>query len=77
MTSFLVRGDSERLSRVAERHGVACREQSGRTLTPGEYAAVLAARDRQRSGQARGSGSRNSSSGREVAREDPGATLQV
>ena len=54
-----------------------CREQSGRSLTPGEYAAVLAARDRQRSGPARGSGSRNSSSGREVSREDPGATLQV
>ena len=38
---------------------------------------MLAARDRQRSGPARGSGSRNSSSGREVSREDPGATLQV
>lgn len=52
------------------------REQSGRALTAGEYAAVLAARDRQRSGQARG-GSRHSSASREVMRDDSGAPLQV
>ena len=54
-----------------------CREMSGRTLTAGEYAAVLAARDRQRSGQTRGGGSRQSSASRELMRDDGGAPLQV
>ncbi len=50
---------------------------SVRTLTAGEYAAVLAARERQRSGQARGGGSRLGPASRDLARDDGGAPLQV
>ena len=67
-------GEHDLLSRLFL---ASCREQQpGRALTAGEYASVLAARDRQRAGQSRG-GSRNSSASREILRSESGAPLQV